>query len=84
MPVSAVVAPPIVPPSSLTAAGWNIEASALVKELCATQHEVADLLSGQAEQAAELSGMKEACTTEVRVCCGWGASGRSERRCIRR
>ncbi|GBF92067.1 hypothetical protein Rsub_04414 [Raphidocelis subcapitata] len=49
----------------LSAIGWNLEASELVKELTATQQEVAALLIGQAEQEQELSGLREACSSEL-------------------
>jgi hypothetical protein len=73
MPVAVTVRPPP-SPSAEAAAGWNVEASSLLKELTATQQEVADLLTGQQQQQAELSDMKEACSTEVRGCDkrGWG------------
>jgi hypothetical protein len=53
-------------PAGMTATDWNAEASELVRELAATQKEVAAMLTGQADQEKELSGMKEACSSEVR------------------
>ena len=50
-----------------SAAEWTMDASELVRELEATQKEVADMLSGQAAQEEELAGMKEACSSEVRL-----------------
>ncbi|KIY98043.1 hypothetical protein MNEG_9919 [Monoraphidium neglectum] len=49
----------------MTATDWNAEASELVRELAATQKEVAAMLTGQADQEKELSGMKEACSSEL-------------------
>lgn len=55
------------PAPAISAADWNVEASELVKELTATQKEVAAMLSGQQVHEQELSGMKEACCSEVRA-----------------
>lgn len=44
-----------------------MDASELVRELEATQKEVADMLTGQAAAEQELTGMKEACSSEVRT-----------------
>jgi hypothetical protein len=69
--------PPAPPPagmSSAAAAGeqqrmsasdWNAEASRLVRDLEASQKEVATMLTGQAAQEQELGGMKEACDGEA-------------------
>jgi hypothetical protein len=58
--------------AAMAADAWNVEASALVQELTATQREVADMLLGQTSAQQELDSLKGACTSEVggraRVC----------------
>lgn len=90
MPVTTITAgPPPAPPGALamSAAGWNVEAAALVQQLSATQAEVAAMLTDQGTAQRELSDMKAACNSEVGrargAAQGAGPHARQPRTCAR-